>query len=80
SPVGQIIPFARWQKYRGGWKSATNAPRLETDEYEAGVEWLPMKELEFTVSYSNVTRNEADERRTGRAKGDLVRAQVQWNY
>ncbi len=80
SPVGQIIPFARWQKYRGGWKSATNAPRLETDEYEAGVEWLPMKELEVTFSYSNVKRNEADERRTGRAEGDVVRAQVQWNY
>ena len=80
TPIGQIIPFARWQKYRGGWKAATNAPRLETDEYEAGVEWLPMKELEIAVSYSNVTRSEADERRTGRAKGDVVRAQVQWNY
>lgn len=80
SPIGQIIPFARWQKYRGGWKAATNAPRLETDEYEAGIEWLPMKELEVTVSYSNVSRTEADERRTGRAKGDVVRAQVQWNY
>ncbi|MES2303037.1 MAG: porin, partial [Pseudomonadota bacterium] len=31
SPIGQIIPFARWQHYRGGWKAATNAPRLETD-------------------------------------------------
>ena len=80
SPIGQIIPFARWQHYRGGWKAATNAPRLETDEYELGMEWLPMKELEFTLSYANISRTEADERRTGRAKGDLVRAQVQWNY
>lgn len=80
TPVGQIIPFVRWQHYRGGWKAAINAPRLETDETEVGVEWLPMKELELTVSYSNVTRNEADERRVGRAKGDIVRAQVQWNY
>lgn len=80
TPVGQIIPFARWQKYRGGWKVATNAPRLETDEYEVGVEWLPLKELEITLNYANVNRNEADERRTGRAKGDLIRAQVQWNY
>lgn len=80
SPIGQIIPFARWQHYRGGWKAATNAPRLETDEYELGMEWLPMKELELTLSYANVSRTEADERRTGRAKGDLVRAQVQWNY
>lgn len=80
SPLGQFIPFARWQHYRGGWKAATNTPRLETDEYELGMEWLPMKELELTLSYANVSRTEADERRTGRAKGDLVRAQVQWNY
>ncbi len=80
TPVGQIIPFVRWQHYRGGWKAAINAPRLETDETEFGVEWLPLKELEVTVSYANVKRNEADERRTGRANGDLVRAQVQWNY
>lgn len=80
TPIGQIIPFARWQHYRGSWKAAINAPALDTDELEAGVEWLPMKELELTVSYANVKRNEADERRTGRATGDLVRAQVQWNY
>jgi phosphate-selective porin len=80
TPVGQIIPFVRWQHYRGGWKAAINAPRLETDETEMGVEWLPLKELEVTVSYANVKRNEADERRAGRAQGDIVRAQVQWNY
>lgn len=80
TPIGQLIPFARWQKYRGGWKSAINAPRLETDDYEVGVEWLPMKELEVTLNYANVSRTEADERRTGQAKGDVIRAQVQWNY
>jgi len=80
SPVGQIIPFARWQKYRGGWKAATNAPRLESEEYEAGVEWLPLKELEITMSYSRMMKSEADERRLGIARGDVVRAQVQWNY
>lgn len=80
SPIGQIIPFARWQHYRGGWKAAVNAPRLETNEIEFGVEWLPIKELELTLAYSRVDRTEADERRIGRAQGDLVRAQVQWNY
>lgn len=78
--IGQIIPFARWQKYRGGWKAVANAPRLDGEEYEAGVEWQPMKELEIVLSYANINRLEADERRTSRAKGDVVRAQVQWNY
>lgn len=80
TPAGQFVPFARWQHYRGGWKAATNAPRLETDEYEVGVEWLPMKELELTFAYANAKRSEADERRTGQAKGDVIRTQVQWNY
>ncbi|MEO8531616.1 MAG: porin [Deltaproteobacteria bacterium] len=62
SSIGQIIPFARYQTYRGGWKVATNAPRLETEEYELGVEWLPLKELEFTLNYANISRTEADER------------------
>lgn len=79
-PAGQIMPFARWQTYRGGWKAATNAPFLSTDELELGVEWQPLKELELTMSYGRVHRTEADERRAGQARGQVVRGQVQWNY
>lgn len=79
-PAGPIMPFARWQTYRGGWKAATNAPFLSTDELELGVEWQPLKELELTLSYGRVRRTEADERRAGLARGQLVRGQVQWNY
>jgi len=80
SPVGALMPYARWQTYRGGWKAATNAPRLVTDEMELGIEWQPLKELELTVAYAAMNRSEADERRVGRAEGDLLRAQLQWNY
>lgn len=78
--VGKLMPYARWQHYRGGWKASVNAPRLETDELELGVEWQPWKAIEFTVAYAKMKRAEADERRTGRAEGDLIRTQVQWNY
>jgi len=78
--IGALMPYARWQHYRGGWKAGTNAPRLETDEFELGVEWQPWKALEFTFAYSRMKRAEADERRTGRAEGNLIRTQVQWNY
>jgi phosphate-selective porin len=78
--VGTLIPYGRWQRYRGGWKGATSAPRLETDEFEMGVEWQIWKALELTVAYARMKRTEADERRTGRAEGDLIRTQVQWNY
>jgi hypothetical protein len=36
--------------------------------------------LELTIAYSHMKRLEADERRTGRAEGDLIRTQLQWNY
>ena len=32
------------------------------------------------MAYARMKRTEADERRTGRAEGDLIRTQVQWNY
>lgn len=78
--IGRIMPYGRWQTYRGGWKASTNAPRLETDEFELGVEWQILSALELTIAYANMTRLEADERRTGRATGDLIRTQLQWSY
>ncbi len=65
---------------RGGWKAAPNAPWLETDEFELGVEFQPIQPLELTLTYAHMKRREADERRTGQAKGDVLRAQLQWNY
>jgi hypothetical protein len=78
--VGSLIPYGRWQRYRGGWKAGTNAPRLETDEIEFGIEWQPWKALEITLAYARMKRAEADERRSGRAEGSLIRSQIQWNY
>ncbi|MEE4317160.1 MAG: porin [Erythrobacter sp.] len=80
SPVGRIYPFARWQYYRGGFKGAVNAPRLETEELEIGLEVLLNSALELTATYGWASRKEADERRFGRAEGELLRLQAQWNY
>lgn len=77
---GTLFPFFRYEHYRGGWKAGVNAPRLETDDYEVGFEWAPIKPVELTLSYARVQRREADERRTGQAEGDVLRAQIQWNY
>lgn len=80
SPLGPFMPFARWQYYRGGFKAGLNAPRLETDELELGIEFQPAVPLEFTLSYGWARRREADERRAGQAEGQVLRAQMQWNY
>lgn len=80
SPLGPFYPFARWQYYRGGFKAAINSPRLETEELELGIEFLPTPPLEITLTYGRASRKEADERRFGQAEGQLVRVQAQWNY
>ncbi len=80
SPIGPIFPFARWQYYRGGFKAAVNAPRLETEELELGFEFQLDPALEITTTYGWASRKEADERRFGQAEGQIVRVQAQWNY
>ncbi|MGA1800096.1 porin [Sphingomonas sp. 4RDLI-65] len=80
SPLGPFMPYARWQYYRGGWKALPNAPRLETDEFELGIEFQPTPPIELTIAYARMERREADERRDGRADGNLIRTQLQWNY
>lgn len=78
--AGRVIPYVRWERFKGGWKGAANVPRLDTNDIELGVEWTPVKPIEFTFAYARMKRAEADERRTGVAEGDVLRAQIQWNY
>jgi len=80
SPIGPFYPFARWQYYRGGFKAAVNAPRLETEELELGFEFQLDPALEITTTYGWASRKEADERRFGQAEGQIFRVQAQWNY
>lgn len=80
SPIGPFYPFARWQYYRGGFKAAVNAPRLETEELELGLEFQLDPALEITTTYGFAKRKEADERRLGQAEGQILRIQAQWNY
>ncbi|MDO9422777.1 MAG: porin [Methylobacter sp.] len=75
---GVLIPYAKWQTYRGAWKGANNSPRISTDEIEVGVEYQIMKALELTLAYSTMDRTNTSN--LGQASGDLGRAQLQWNY
>lgn len=77
---GTLIPYARWETYKGGWKAAADAPALNTNDFEVGVEWAPIKPLELTFTYARMKRVEADSKRFGQAKGDVLRAMLQWNY
>lgn len=75
---GVLIPYVKWQTYRGAWKGATNSPYTKVDEVEAGVEYQIMKALEVTLAYSTMDRTNVAN--LGQASGDMARMQVQWNY
>jgi hypothetical protein len=75
---GTIIPYVKAQKYDGSWKGATNSPFVKVRELEAGVEYQIMKALEIVLTYSYMDRTNVKD--LGQYQGDMVRAQLQWNY
>jgi hypothetical protein len=81
---GTMFPYVKWQTYDGAWKAAANAPRVQVDEVEAGVEYQINKALELTVAYSTMSRtNVAKETSPDflkQASGDMIRTQLQFNY
>lgn len=81
---GTMIPYVKWQTYDGAWKGATNAPRVQVDEVEAGVEYQINKALELTVAYATMSRTNVakatDTDFLKQASGDMIRTQLQVNY
>ncbi len=83
---GTMIPYLKWQTYDGAWKAGTNAPRVDMDEVEAGVEYQINKALEITLAYSSMNRTNINNPNTAgtdflkQASGDMIRTQLQFNY
>ncbi|WP_413623523.1 porin [Luteibacter sp. Lutesp34] len=77
---GSLMPYAKWQTYRGAAKFDTNAPRMEVDELEAGVEWQPSNAVELAVAWANMRRTDVSAAPYRRVDGQLLRAQLQVNY
>ena len=83
---GELFPFARWNYYKGGYKSERNAPWSEISEWEMGLEWQISKALEIATVYTITDRtNTAALSRVGARSydqfdGQFLRAQLQFNY
>ncbi|MDF3981451.1 porin [Luteibacter sp. PPL201] len=77
---GIVIPYAKWQTYRGGSKFDTNAPAMRVDELEAGVEWQPSNAVELAVAFANMRRTDVGAAPYRRIDGRLLRVQLQVNY
>jgi hypothetical protein len=83
---GIFIPFVRYQHYKGGYRSVSNAPYGIHDEYDFGVEWQIRKELEIVVDYgfvNGVSLSAIDSPGATSYRnytGQLLRCQLQINY
>jgi hypothetical protein len=83
---GIFFPFARYNRYKGGYKPERNAPFCEIDEFETGVEWQMNKNMEFTAMYTHTNRTNTtafsveDVESYRQFEGDLLRMQFQVNY
>jgi hypothetical protein len=76
-----IIPFVRHQYYKGGKKHETDARSYRVYETEIGVEWQPVRNLEFVAMYTISDRNFVDATITqNHQRGRLLRLQVQCNF
>ena len=83
---GELIPFARWNCYQGGYKTERNAPYSQIEEWEFGTEWQFSKSLEFVAMYTITDRTKTQAISTANTQsyeqfnGQLLRFQVQVTY
>jgi hypothetical protein len=83
---GEFLPFARYNYYKGGYKTQRNAPYSHITEWEMGVEWQISKYLEFVGMYTMTdrtntsARSNANQLSYAQYVGDLLRFQVQLRY
>lgn len=83
---GTFFPFARYNRYEGGYKSERNAPYATIDETEFGVEWQFNKQTELVLGYTVTNRTNttaisaANTLSYEQFVGDIIRCQFQVNY
>lgn len=77
---GTLFPFVKWQYFDGALKSRNNAPRDRVRDWEFGVEWQILPEIEITAEYHRMNRTNVLSAPYDRFKADVLRFQLQWNY
>lgn len=76
-----LLPYARYQVYRGGKKHELDARHHNVEEFEFGTEWTPFKALELTAAYVISARTTEDNAAPfNQQQGNLLRLQAQVNY
>ena len=75
-----VMPFVRYQYYDGGKKHELDARSYTVKEFEAGIEWQPIKAFEVVAMYTISKRRYEDAiRPSNQQEGSLLRLQFQVN-
>ncbi|HYG50262.1 MAG TPA: porin [Flavobacteriales bacterium] len=76
-----IIPFSRCHYYKGGKKHELDARSYRVNEYEAGIEWQPVKNFELVAQWTySIRRFEDYKKQSNIQDGSLLRLQAQLNF
>jgi hypothetical protein len=76
-----LLPFVKYQMYRGGKKHELDARSYSVNDLEIGVEWQPIKNLEIVADYTISDRRYEDAVKPINSQtGNLLRLQVQVNF
>ncbi|WP_418264126.1 porin [Flavobacterium faecale] len=76
-----VLPFVKYQMYRGGKKHELDARSYSVNDLEIGLEWQPFKNLEIVADYTISSRRYEDAvKPINVQQGNLLRLQLQINF
>lgn len=76
-----IIPFTRFQHYKGGKKHELDSRSYDVTELEIGLEWQPFRAFELVAMYTISSRRFEDyAKQNNLQEGRLLRLQAQVNF
>jgi hypothetical protein len=76
-----LLPFVKYQMYRGGKKHELDARSYSVNDLEMGFEWQFFKNLEIVADYTVANRRYEDAiKLDNHQKGNLLRLQLQMSF
>ena len=76
-----LIPFVKYQYYKGGKKHELDARIYTVNELEFGIEWQPIRNFELVAIYTMSERRYEDAVLKNNLQiGSLLRLQAQFNF
>lgn len=78
--LGTFFPYVQYQYFNGYSKYEVNAPQNRVNEWDIGLEYQPLPEVEITASYNKSDRTNITAAPYRQFQADTLRWQLQWNY